>query len=148
MVNTITSASEIETIEAAHAFALTTLKPTDIVLFSGDLGAGKSVFCRAIIRALSGQPDLDVPSPTFTLVQTYDTPLAPLWHFDLYRLKDPEEIFELGWEDALGHGILLIEWPDRLGPYTPNKYTHITITHDGQQSEQSRRIMIEDINPA
>lgn len=132
-----TTQSEAETIDVATAFAKT-LQGGDIVLLQGDLGAGKSVFCRAVIRTLSKNPDLEVPSPTFTLVQTYETPVAPLWHFDLYRLKDPDDIFELGWEDALGSGILLIEWPDRLGPYTPRRAITITITHE----QTSRTITI------
>lgn len=75
---------------------------------------GKSVFARALIRELTVQPDLEVPSPTFTLVQTYDTIKGPLWHFDLYRIKAPEDVYELGWEDALSEGIVLVEWPSRL----------------------------------
>ena len=122
--------AEAQTIAAATEFAAR-LRPRDIVLLTGDLGAGKSVFCRAVIRALTGQPDLDVPSPTFTLVQTYEAPLAPLWHFDLYRLKAPEDIFELGWEDALSNGILLVEWPERLGGYTPKTALSVTITQEG-----------------
>ena len=103
------------------------LKAGDIVLLGGDLGAGKTAFCRALIRTLSGDLDIHVPSPTFTLVQTYDTPKAPVWHFDLYRLKDPDEIFELGWDDALAGGILLIEWPDKLGPHKPRNTLNIDL---------------------
>ncbi len=96
----------------------------DIFTLKGPLGAGKSVFCRAFIHHLSGN-DIDVPSPTFTLVQTYETDKAPIWHFDLYRIEDPEEIYEIGWEEALSEGILLIEWPERLGHLLPPKRKEI-----------------------
>lgn len=117
------------------------------VILNGDLGAGKSVMARAIIRTLSKNQTLDVPSPTFTLLQTYivnlDDDPAPcdIWHFDLYRLKDPEEIFELGWEDALRDGIVLIEWAERLGPYSPKNAVIVTITCDRVQG--MRNITVE-----
>ncbi len=88
---------------------------------------GKSVFSRRIIRTLTGDENLDVPSPTFTLVQTYDTPKGEVHHFDLYRLKSPEELYEIGWEDALGSAILLIEWPDKLGYLKPKNYIEIDL---------------------
>lgn len=118
------------------------LEKGDIILLSGDLGAGKSVLARSIIRELTGKPALEVPSPTFTLVQTYETEQGDIWHFDLYRLKAPAEIFELGWEDALAGSILLVEWPDRLGPYTPKTRKEITIM---QFTDGSRRIDIREI---
>lgn len=105
-----------ETQLAAQAAALAPrLGAGDVLFLRGDLGAGKTVFARALIRALAGDADLNVPSPTFTLVQTYDTPAAPLWHFDLYRLKHAEEVYEIGWEDALSGAIMVVEWPERLG---------------------------------
>ncbi len=88
----------------------------DVVYLTGDLGMGKSTLARGLIRALT-TADQDVPSPTFTLVQTYDTAAFVLWHLDLYRLTDPEETLELGLDDALADGALLIEWPDRLGHF-------------------------------
>ncbi len=100
---------------ARAAWLAPQLRGGDAVFLRGDLGAGKTAFARAMIRTLTGKPDLNVPSPTFTLVQTYDTPAAPLWHFDLYRLKSAEEIFEIGWEDALAGAIMVVEWPERLG---------------------------------
>jgi tRNA threonylcarbamoyladenosine biosynthesis protein TsaE len=104
--------------------------PGDLIALTGDLGAGKSELARALIRALPGEDGGDasgeeVPSPTFTLVQRYDrrtadrTRALPVWHFDLYRLAEPDEIDELGWEEALAGGLVLIEWPDRLGPRLP-----------------------------
>jgi len=91
------------------------LQPGDTLFLQGNLGMGKSVFARALIRAICRDADLDVPSPTFTLVQTYENPVATLWHFDLYRIEDPEEIWELGWEEARSNGIIVLEWPERLG---------------------------------
>jgi tRNA threonylcarbamoyladenosine biosynthesis protein TsaE len=93
-------------------------RPGDAILLSGPLGAGKTEWARGFLRALSGDPALEVPSPTFTLVQTYAMPRGPVAHFDLWRLSDPSSLRELGFEDARG-GIVLVEWPDRLGPRLP-----------------------------
>ncbi|NCC20920.1 MAG: tRNA (adenosine(37)-N6)-threonylcarbamoyltransferase complex ATPase subunit type 1 TsaE [Alphaproteobacteria bacterium] len=114
-------------------------------LLEGTLGMGKSVFARSLIRTLCGDPDMDVPSPTFTLLQTYETPLGPLCHFDLYRLKDPEEIFELGWEEALHDGIVLVEWPERLGPYVPRNASRVTFSPVKDEPE-ARLIEVERSN--
>ena len=84
----------------------------DIVLLEGDLGAGKTALARAIIRSLAGDPDLEVPSPTFALVQPYDTPAGPVLHADLYRLGDPREVDELGLLDN-PQAIVLVEWAAR-----------------------------------
>jgi tRNA threonylcarbamoyladenosine biosynthesis protein TsaE len=112
------SVSEEETARFAASLA-PQLRQGDTLLLHGNLGTGKTVFARALIRALTGDNTLEVPSPTFTLVQTYDTPLGALWHFDLYRLEKGEEIYELGWEDALSGGLILVEWPERLGGLIP-----------------------------
>lgn len=121
--------SEAQTIAMAHDFA-GTLQAGDVVCLYGTLGMGKSVFARAVIRALCGDNDLDVPSPTFTLVQIYEQQRAPapVWHFDLYRLEEAEEIYEIGWEEALGEAIMLIEWPERLGILKPSRSIDINIT--------------------
>lgn len=89
------------------------LKAGDVVYLLGELGMGKSSLARAIIRALTS-PEQDVPSPTFTLMQTYDGEGFEIAHLDLYRLKSPEESYELALDDALPHSVLLIEWPQRL----------------------------------
>ncbi|MCB1558571.1 MAG: tRNA (adenosine(37)-N6)-threonylcarbamoyltransferase complex ATPase subunit type 1 TsaE [Alphaproteobacteria bacterium] len=133
------SSSEAETIAIARDFAKN-LAGRVVILLEGDLGAGKSVFSRAVIRALAGNEALDVPSPTFTLVQTYETSIAEIYHFDLYRLEDPEEIFEIGWEDAVSSGIVLVEWPERLGGYRPKKAVTVRIS---LQSDGRRLIEIE-----
>ena len=94
------------------------LQNGDIVLLKGEIGAGKSHFARSLIQAAMDKVE-DVPSPTFTLVQTYDTIVGSIWHADLYRLSDQSEVFELGLIDAFGNDIVLIEWPDRLGYLEP-----------------------------
>jgi tRNA threonylcarbamoyladenosine biosynthesis protein TsaE len=88
------------------------LTPGDIVLLKGDLGAGKTALARAILRSLAGDPALDVPSPTFALVQPYDTPRGAVLHADLYRLGDPREVDELGLTDN-ADAIVLVEWAER-----------------------------------
>lgn len=103
------------------------LRPGDLVALRGDLGAGKSAFSRALIRSVT-VPDAEVPSPTFTLVQTYDTDIGPLWHFDLYRLSDADEVIELGWDDARAEAVALVEWPDRLGPLLPADRVELALT--------------------
>jgi tRNA threonylcarbamoyladenosine biosynthesis protein TsaE len=88
------------------------LHPGDVIILQGDLGAGKTALARAIIRALAGDAELDVPSPTFALVQPYDTPRGPVLHADLYRLGDPREVDELGLLDN-ADAIVLVEWAER-----------------------------------
>jgi tRNA threonylcarbamoyladenosine biosynthesis protein TsaE len=106
------------------------LHPGDVVGLQGELGSGKTTLARAILRAASGDPELTVPSPTFTLIEVYETPRGTFWHFDLYRLEAPEQVFELGWEEALAEGIVLIEWPERLGNLLP-KHLSVTLEVDG-----------------
>jgi tRNA threonylcarbamoyladenosine biosynthesis protein TsaE len=106
------------------------LAPGDVVGLAGPLGAGKTCLARALIHALPGPPGSEaepVPSPTFTLVQVYERQPAPVWHFDLYRLERPEEVWELGWEEALAGGIVLVEWPERLGPLLPGAALLLTL---------------------
>ncbi len=102
----------------------------DLIALSGDLGVGKTTLARSLIRSLAGDPDLEVPSPTFTLVQAYDTAL-PVSHFDLYRFADPSELDELGLDAALEDGLALIEWPERAGSLLPDNAIFIDIIHKG-----------------
>ncbi|PCJ68159.1 MAG: tRNA (adenosine(37)-N6)-threonylcarbamoyltransferase complex ATPase subunit type 1 TsaE [Rhodobiaceae bacterium] len=105
----------------------------DVIALSGDLGAGKTSLARALIQALlavEGRQE-DVPSPTFTLVQTYETAKLTIWHADLYRLNNPREVDELGLEDAHEGGLLLIEWPDRMGDELPRERLEVELKESG-----------------
>ncbi len=106
------------------------LRAGDTILLEGDIGAGKTAFARALIRARLGREE-DVPSPTFTLVQTYADPEAEIWHCDLYRLTNPDEILELGLDAAFEDGICLIEWPDRLGTAAPTGALRLSLLQEG-----------------
>lgn len=106
------------------------LRAGDSVLLSGSVGAGKSHFARAFIRHHFG-PSQEVPSPSFTLVQTYQNDLVEIWHADLYRLTHPDEVQELGLADAMAEAICLIEWPDRLGAIQPLRPIHLRLINHG-----------------
>lgn len=110
-------------------------RPGDVLLLEGPLGAGKSCLSRAFIRALMANPHLAVPSPTFTLVQTYETPDGlEIWHYDLWRLSGPQSLEELGWDEALC-GIVLVEWPDRLEELTPPQAWRLRLSLSGSGRE-------------
>lgn len=105
-------------------------RPGDLIALHGDLGAGKTAFARAFVRArgrISGTPVDEVPSPTFTLVQTYPMAGGDVWHLDLYRLDQAGDAAELGLDEALTEGIVLIEWPDRLGDLLPSSRLDLTL---------------------
>jgi tRNA threonylcarbamoyladenosine biosynthesis protein TsaE len=110
------------------------LRPGDAVCLTGPLGAGKSTLARALVRALTS-PDDEVPSPTFTLVQFYDGRGFPVAHFDLYRLTDPDEAYEIGLQEALEDGAALIEWPQRLQGRLPADRLAIDIQPVGDDGE-------------
>lgn len=111
------------------------LEPGDVVCLSGSLGAGKSTLARGVIKAAAGAEE--APSPTFTFVETYETPRFLLWHFDLYRLDLPGDVWELGYEDALDDGVMLIEWPERLGGLAPSQALEIGLEIDGMMRKAS-----------
>ncbi len=108
------------------------LAPGDIISLSGPLGAGKSALARAIISS-ANQNETDIPSPTFTLVQTYElTDGTPLWHLDLYRIESAMDAMQLGLDDAFIEAVCLIEWPDRLKKFLPKTAlsVHLRQTYD------------------
>lgn len=108
----------------------------DAIALQGDLGAGKTTLARAILRALGvGE---EVPSPTFTLVQHYDTPRLAVRHFDLYRVTNENEIGELGLDEALDQGAALIEWPERAGAFLPSDALHVAMSITGSASRLAR----------
>lgn len=130
------------------------VKPGDLVTLSGGLGAGKTSFARALVRALTRQPDLDVPSPTFTLMQVYEGPGYPIVHADLYRIADEAELDELGWQEITQSSLVLLEWPERapdmlhanrldvalsILPDPENQRRAITFTGLGSFEERVRR---------
>ncbi len=132
-----------ETATAALAARIAAVAaPADIIALKGDLGSGKTVFARAFIGACGNQDE--VPSPTFTLVQVYDAGPAAIWHFDLYRIRAPEEAWELGIEEAFITGISLIEWPERLGPLLPGHRLELRFAFGVGPNE--RRIAIDPGN--
>ncbi|MEL7028326.1 MAG: tRNA (adenosine(37)-N6)-threonylcarbamoyltransferase complex ATPase subunit type 1 TsaE [Pseudomonadota bacterium] len=105
--------------DALGARLASALAPGDAVFLIGPLGAGKTTLARGLIRAACSDFEVEVPSPTFALIQQYDAPNLLISHLDLYRLEKPDEVLEIGYEEALDQGACLIEWPDRLGPYAP-----------------------------
>ena len=118
------------------------LVPGDTVLLFGDLGAGKSSFARSFIRSRFGA-ELEVPSPTFTLVQTYEHPKGDIWHCDLYRLEGPAEIIELGLDDAFDDSICLVEWPERLEGSYPASAISLRLEVEGE----GRKATLSGSNP-
>ncbi len=128
-----------QTAELAQKIA-PALQPGDCLLLEGSIGAGKTHFARHLIQALQEMPE-DVPSPTFTLVQTYDVPAGELWHADLYRLTSLDEVEELGLIAAFDSAITLVEWPDRLAELTPAHALQLSFSLD-PQNENSRRLTL------
>jgi tRNA threonylcarbamoyladenosine biosynthesis protein TsaE len=116
------------------------LRVGDVVALSGALGAGKTTLARGIIRAFL--PDEEVPSPTFTLVQAYETPGLALWHVDLYRVKSQTELRELGLDEALEAGAILVEWPERLGAWLPEDRLDVALEIAGERGGRIARLTL------
>jgi tRNA threonylcarbamoyladenosine biosynthesis protein TsaE len=127
----------LEATEALAARLAPLLHAGDTLLLHGSLGAGKTAFARALLRAMTGDPALDVPSPSFTLVQSYDTPAGPVHHYDLWRIEHAADLAELGLDEAL-QDITLIEWPERLGDAAPRDALSLTCT----AAEDGRRLAL------
>jgi tRNA threonylcarbamoyladenosine biosynthesis protein TsaE len=107
------------------------LEPGDALLLFGDLGAGKTTLARGLVAAWTRAAE-ETPSPTYTLVQTYDGPHGELWHFDLYRLESPDDVLELGLDEALETGIAVVEWPERLPDWAPADRIELRLAVDGE----------------
>ena len=124
------------------------LRAGDVLLLDGPIGAGKTHFARALIQALLPRAE-DVPSPTFTLVQTYDGPGFEIWHADLYRLSHPEEAIELGLEEAFEHALCLVEWPERLDNTCPPSALWLRFSYPNAGEDAAhRRVSILSDDPA
>lgn len=119
--------------ELVHA-----LRADDLVTLSGDLGSGKTTFARAMIRELTGDPGLEVPSPTFTLMQIYQARGFPVVHADLYRLKGPDELAQLGWDEAAEGALVLVEWADRAGDQLPPDRLDVALALDMARGPEAR----------
>ena len=118
------------------------IEPGDLITLSGDLGAGKTTFARAMIRHLAGDDTVEVPSPTFTLMQSYELPRFSLVHADLYRLSGPSELAELGFDDLADGTVMLLEWPDRAGGQLPADRIDVALTLSPQQGPNFRNVRV------
>ena len=123
--------------ELVHA-----LRADDLITLSGDLGSGKTTFARAMIRDLTEDPELEVPSPTFTLMQIYQAPRFPVVHADLYRLKGPEELAQLGWDEAAEGALVLVEWADRAGDQLPPDRLDVALELDLARGPDARVVTL------
>lgn len=130
MEKTFISENETQTSELAEKLAKIT-KIGDIWALKGTLGMGKTVFARAFIKSLSDAEE--VPSPTFTLLQAYATPEFDIYHYDLYRLEKPADVFELDVEEAFFSGVSLVEWPEKMGEFLPRDAWLVSFEADGDK---------------
>jgi tRNA threonylcarbamoyl adenosine modification protein YjeE len=135
----------LENEQATHRLMIdiaAALEPGDLLTLSGDLGAGKTTFARALIRYLADDPGIAVPSPTFTMMQSYDLPQFPLVHADLYRLEGPGELAELGFDDLPKNTVVLLEWPDRAAGFLPADRLDIAFTLEPRLGPEHRTARI------
>ena len=114
----------------------------DLITLSGDLGAGKTTFARALIRRLCDDPDMEAPSPTFTLMQIYDGQEFPIVHADLYRIKSPDELAELGWDEAADGALVIVEWADRIGAGIASNRLDICLTLEPGHGDSYRQAQL------
>ena len=133
--------NEAGTEALAHLLA-EELRPGDLVTLSGDLGAGKTTFARALIRILADDPDLEVPSPTFTLMQLYETVHGTVVHADLYRVGSAAELEDLGWDEASEEAIVLVEWPERAAGVLAADRLDVALTHVNSDNYEARRVRL------
>jgi tRNA threonylcarbamoyl adenosine modification protein YjeE len=147
MTDPATLTRDLPTPDATAALAAglaPALSAGDVLLLAGEIGAGKTHFARALIRArlaAAGAPPEDIPSPTFTLVQTYAAGPVEIWHADLYRLTDPQEVEELGLLSAFDTALCLVEWPDRLGSLAPRGALYLAFGAVPGGDADSRRMV-------
>ena len=138
------SNSPLETANIANAFAKT-LKGGDVLCLNGDLGVGKTAFVQGLVKALGFEESIS--SPTFTIVNCYEGGRLPIYHFDVYRIDDCDEMYEVGFEEYVyGSGITIIEWSDKIKEILPQKRYDITISKDYEKHENFRYIEIEEKN--
>ena len=119
------------------------IKPGDLIGLSGDLGAAKTTFARSLIRRLTGDPELEAPSPTFTLMQIYDGPAYPIVHADFYRIRQPDELYNLGWEEAIEGALTLVEWPERAGELLGQERLEISFHLDPSKGPDYRQAVLQ-----
>ena len=138
---TFEAPDEATTVAVAAAQAAW-LEPGDFVGLTGDLGAGKTAFARGLIRALSRTPELEAPSPTFTLMQAYDAPRGPVVHADFYRLRGPVELANLGWDEAIEGAIAIVEWPEKVAEALPPDRLEVEIRFDSSRGPEFRLLRL------
>ncbi|MBR0351526.1 MAG: tRNA (adenosine(37)-N6)-threonylcarbamoyltransferase complex ATPase subunit type 1 TsaE [Clostridia bacterium] len=132
--------NEIETKQFAKEFA-SKLKKGDVIVLTGELGSGKTKFTEGVLEFFNLQDEIS--SPTFTIVNEYNTPTVPIYHFDVYRLEDVDEFLAIGGEEYFDKGICIIEWGEMIKDVLPKKYIHITFSKD-DQDENIRELIIEE----
>ncbi|MBV8794663.1 MAG: tRNA (adenosine(37)-N6)-threonylcarbamoyltransferase complex ATPase subunit type 1 TsaE, partial [Hyphomicrobiales bacterium] len=133
--------NEAATLAIAAAQA-TWLEPGDFVALTGDLGAGKTAFARGLIRALAEEPELEAPSPTFTLMQVYDAPRGPVVHADFYRLRGPTELANIGWDEAIDGAIAIVEWPEKVAEALPADRLEVDLRIDAKRGPDFRLVTL------
>lgn len=132
--------ADLAALDRVSSFLALVLRPGDLVTLSGELGAGKTTFARQLVTHISGAASEEIPSPTFALAQRYETDRFPVTHVDCYRLASPDEVVELGIEDAQEEGAVLIEWPERVAGYLPPDRFDVRLEDDG--SDTTRNLLL------